>query len=70
MRKLILSTVLFASTIIASDITVEVTNLLNKNGKLSIGLYNKDDDTFANMTKYYKGVNLKIDSNKTSYTFK
>ncbi|MEA1892193.1 MAG: DUF2141 domain-containing protein, partial [Campylobacterota bacterium] len=41
-----------------------------KNGKLSIGLYNKDDDTFANMTKYYKGVNLKIDSNKTSYTFK
>jgi len=70
MRKLILSAVLFASTIIASDITVEVTGLLNKNGKLSIGLYNKNDDTFANISKYYKGVNLTINDSKVIYTFK
>lgn len=70
MRKLILGTVLFASTLIANDITVEVTNLLNTNGKLSIGLYNKNDDTFANMSKYYKSVNLKIDDSKVIYRFK
>ncbi len=69
MKKLILSTVLFASTIIASDIIVEITGLLNQNGKLSIGLYNKNDDTFANMSKYYKGVNLIINDKKAIYTF-
>ena len=70
MKKLILSTVLFASTIMASDITVEVTKLLNKNGKLSIGLYNKNDDTFANISKYYKGVHLVINDKKVTYIFK
>ena len=69
MKKTIVATVLFASTLIASDITVKVTKLLNKNGKLSIGLYNKNDETFANMSKYYKGVHLVINDSKVIYTF-
>jgi uncharacterized protein (DUF2141 family) len=70
MKKLILTTVLYSSSIIASDITVEITNLLNKNGNLSIGLYNKNDDTFSKISQYYKGINLKIHSDKEIYTFK
>ncbi len=68
-KKLILSTIVLTSNIIASDIKVEVSELLNKNGKLSIGLYNKDDDTFTSMTKYYKGVNLIINNKNIVYTF-
>lgn len=70
MKKLILGTVLTISSLFAKDIYVEVTNILNQNGKLAIGLYNKNDDTFANMTKYYKGANLDIDDTKVIYEFK
>jgi uncharacterized protein (DUF2141 family) len=70
MKKLILSTVLFASTLVASDITVEVTNLLNKNGKVAIGLFNKNDDTFSKLEKAYKGIHLGINGSKVIYTFK
>lgn len=62
--------VLFASILFASDLTVEVTNLRNKNGKISIGLYNNNDNTFASISKSYKGVNLAIDNSKIIYTFK
>jgi len=70
MKKIILSAVLFASTLIASDITVEVTKLSNTNGKLSIGLYNKNDDTFAKLSKQYRGVHLEINDSKIIYAFK
>ena len=70
LQNLTLSVFLITSSIIANDIKVEITELLNKNGKLSIALYNKDDATFANMTKYYKGVNLTINDKTIKYTFK
>ena len=70
MKRLILGVVLATSMLSANSINVEVTNILNKNGKISIGLYNKDDDTFSNMSKYYKGVNLDINDTKVVYTFK
>lgn len=69
MRKVILATALTLSPLFANTIVVEVTDLLNQNGLLSIGLYNRDDDTFASMTQYYKGVDLKIDSHKATHTF-
>ena len=70
MKKLILGTVLTASILSANNITVEVTNILNQNGKIAIGLYNKDDDTFASMSKYYKAINLEINDKNVIYTFK
>jgi len=70
MKRLILGVVLATLMLSANSINVEVTNILNKNGKISIGLYNKDDDTFSNMSKYYKGVNLDINDTKVVYTFK
>jgi uncharacterized protein (DUF2141 family) len=54
----------------AGNIIVKVTDIVNKEGKLFIGLYNKDDDTFASTSKYYKVINLFIESNETRYTFK
>lgn len=70
MIKVILGTALTLSTLFASDINVKVTNILNKNGKIVIGLFNKDDDTFADMLKFYKGIHLDIDDTKVIYRFK
>jgi len=69
MKKVILNTVVFATTLMASDITVKVTDILNQKGKISIGLYNQNNDTFADMSKAYKGVNLKIKDKNVVYTF-
>ncbi|MBL0686563.1 MAG: DUF2141 domain-containing protein [Sulfurospirillum sp.] len=69
MKKIVLIVMLFTKSILANDITVEVSELINEKGKLSIGLYNQNDDTFADMTKHYKGVHLIIDKMKIVYTF-
>ena len=69
MRKIILNTVVIATTLIASDITVKVTNILSNKGKVSIGLYNQNNDTFANISKAYKGINLNIEEKNVVYTF-
>ncbi len=70
MKKSILGAVLTLSSLLANDITVEVTNIFNQNGKIGIALYNRDNKSFANMSKFYKGVYLKIDGKKVIYTFK
>ena len=70
MRKIILGTILTVSSILAGNINVKITNILNQNGNIAIGLYNKDDGTFTDMSKYYKGVNLKIDIQEVIYIFK
>ena len=56
MKRLILGTVLFISMIIASDIAVELSN--------------KNVNTFASLSKYYKGVSLLINDKKVTYIFK
>ena len=70
MKKIILGTVLILSSIFANDINVEITNILNQNGRIAIALYNKDDDTFATMSKYYKAASLKINAQSVIYIFK
>lgn len=69
MRKVIFSIVLFYSYLSGSDINIEVQNLKNTIGKVSIGLYNKSEN-FSIVSKEYKGVHLNIDSHVLSYTFK
>ena len=69
MKKVILGTLTTLAPLLASNLTVEVTNIKNKHGKVAIGLYNKDDKTFANPEKYYKAIFIEIDSKKVVYTF-
>ena len=69
MKKLILGILLTVAVSYAYNIRVEVTNILNKTGQISIGLYNKDDSTFSDMSKYYKGKYLDISDTKVIYTF-
>ena len=69
MKKLILTTLLFVSTMIANDVTVEITDILNKNGIVYIGLYNKADD-FTIVSKNYRGAIVDIGSDSLTYTFK
>jgi len=69
LEKVILGTFITLAPLLAGNLTVEVTNIKNKNGKVAIGLYNKDDNTFANPTKYYKAIFIEIDSKKVVYTF-
>jgi len=69
MKKVIFSIALLYSYLSGADINVEVQNLKNTMGKLSIGLYNKSEN-FPIVSKEYRGVHLNIDSHTHSYTFK
>lgn len=68
--KILTLSIFLSSIAMANDIKVEVTNLLNTNGELSIGLYNKNDDTFGDRKNSLKGIDLKIDGKRMFYTFK
>lgn len=70
MKHILLATLLNSSLLIAHSIKVEVTHLLNSHGKISIGLFNKDNHTFSKISKAFKGVELDISSKKVLYTFK
>lgn len=69
MKKVIFSILLLYSYLFAADINIEIQNLKNIIGKVSIGLYNKSED-FLIVSKVYKGVHLDINSHTLSYTFK
>lgn len=70
MKKIILGITFAISSILASTVDVEVRNIANKNGKIVIGLYNKDDNTFADVSKFYKSVTLDVYGTKVAYKFK
>jgi uncharacterized protein (DUF2141 family) len=69
MKKIILAISVSSLALLSGTITVEVTKLRNQMGKLSLGLYNKNDKTFAKIPKAYKGVHLKIQGDKVLYRF-
>ena len=70
MKKIILVVIFAVSSLFASSIEVEVANIANKNGKIVIGLYNRDDTTFADVTKFYKSATLDVYGVKAFYRFK
>ena len=69
MKKIIFSIILLYSYLFGADIHIEVQNLKNTVGKVSIGLYNKSEN-FPIVSKVYKGVHLNIGSHTLTYTFK
>ena len=69
MKKIFLSLLLIASSVFSKEIKVNITNILNKNGTIYIGLF-KEAEYFTVTGKEYKGISLNIDSNTLSYTFK
>lgn len=68
--KKILGIVFTISSLFASSINVEVTNISNKNGQIVIGLYNKDDNSFGDVSKFYKSAILDVYSTRVIYRFK
>ncbi len=69
MNKLILIAIVLASSMSAGDITVKVKNILNTKGKLDIGLYNKEDDSFGDREKNLKGAEVAIKGKTVVYKF-
>ncbi len=69
MNKLILGILLLTTNILAGDIVVNVVDILNTKGKLAIGLYNNDDDSFGSREKNFKGVDVEIKGNTVVYKF-
>ena len=69
MKKVILGSLIALAPLLAGNLTVKVTNIKNGNGKIAIGLYNKDDGTFTDPEKYYKAIFIEIDSKKVVHTF-
>ncbi len=68
MKKLVLSLMLVVSTIMANEITVEVTDIVNKNGTVYIGLYNRADN-FTIVSKNHRGTVADIDAKVIRYIF-
>ena len=69
MKKMIFTATLLYSCLYGADINIEVQNLRNSTGKVSIGLYQKVEN-FPVVSKEYKGVHLTIHSHTLRYTFK
>lgn len=69
MKKVIFSIILIYTYLFGADIHIEIQNIKNTTGKLSIGLYNKSEN-FPIISKVYKGINLDINSDTLKYTFK
>ncbi len=51
-----------------NDLTVTVTNIQNSKGKISFGLFRKED-SFPIKGKQFKGVFVETTKSKTKYTF-
>ncbi len=68
MKKIILGVLVSISSLMANSIDVEITNILNKNGDVKIGLYNKAKD-FSKVDKVYKNIAIKIGSKTVKYKF-
>jgi len=69
MRNIFLSLTLLVSSIMAIDISVEVTDIEKRGGKLYIGLYDKKDD-FKDISKTYKSRVVNINSSSIKIVFK
>ena len=70
MKNLFLNLLLFSSVLSANDLTVTITGVQGDKGEIRIGLYNTNDETFADVSKYYKKVTLSIDDENLTTTFK
>ena len=68
MKKLIFSSLLLTSALVANELTIEVDRLLNSQGEISIGLYD-NANSFTKPSKVYKGAHIRISDSKLRYTF-
>ena len=72
MRNLFLSLLFSSSLLIANEltVTVTVTDIEGDKGDILIGVYNRDDGSFADTSKYYKKATVIIEGKTVSTTFK
>ena len=70
MKNLFLNLLLFSSVLSANDLTVTITGVQGDKGEILIGLYNTNNKTFADTSKYFKKVTLSIDDENLTTTFK
>jgi uncharacterized protein (DUF2141 family) len=69
MKKIITTAILGSIGLLGADITVEVSNIKNANGKLAIAIFNSSE-SFLDNTKMFRNKPLKITDEKMSYIFK
>lgn len=70
MKNLFTSLLLFSSMLIANDLTVTITEVQGDRGDILIGLYNTNDESFADVSKCYKSARLSINDTNLTTTFK
>ena len=70
MKNLFFSLLFSSSMLLANDLTITVTDIQGDDGEILIGLYNTNDDTFADVTKYYKKATLSSHDGNVTTTFK
>ena len=59
MKNLFFSLLFSSSMLLANDLTITVTDIQGDEGEILIGLYNTNDETFADVTKYYVTTTFK-----------
>jgi len=70
MKKLITTiAILGCINLFSADITVEVSNIKNANGKLAIAIFDSDE-SFLDNKKTFRNMPLEIDDETMSWTFK
>jgi len=69
MRNLFLSLTLLVSSMMAMDISVEVTDIEKRGGQLYVGLYDKKEG-FRDISKTYKKSIVNLDSSSIKIVFK
>jgi uncharacterized protein (DUF2141 family) len=69
MKKIILILIFLLNCLFAIDLTVQISNIKNDNGKLTMGLFDTQD-SFKKATKPYKGVKVDISNKTAKYIFK
>jgi len=69
MKKLSLSLTLLVSSMVAMDISVEVTDIEKRGGQLYVGLYDKNEG-FRDILKTYNKNIVNIDSSSIKIIFK
>ena len=70
MKNLFVSLLFCSSMLIANELTVSVIGVQGQKGNILIGLYNTNDKTFADASKYYKKEIVNIDGESVSTIFK
>ncbi|MDO8453998.1 MAG: DUF2141 domain-containing protein [Sulfurimonas sp.] len=68
MEKVFLTSVILSKVLFCGEVNLEINNITSNCKTLRTGLYNTKE-SFSNVDKAYRGINLKVETSKINHTF-